>query len=70
MQVVLEEALDLSSLPKALRKDLELVQKLEGRYRVTKMTQEVSCYHNDMFQSNQAKKTERIQSYLDRTRGE
>ena len=68
--MVLEEALDLSSLPKALRKDLELVQKLEGRYRVTKMTQEVPCYHNDMFQSNQAKKTERIQSYLDRTRGE
>ena len=54
--MVFEKALDFSSLPNTLRNDLELVSKLEGRYRVTKIIQEVElgntgyqqdepCYH-------------------------
>ena len=34
-QVVFEEGLDISSLPEALRKDFEELDRLEGQYRVT-----------------------------------
>ena len=35
MQVVLEEGLDISSLPKTLKEDFYQLDRLEGRYRVT-----------------------------------
>ena len=35
MQVVLEEGLDISSLPETLKEDFYQLDRLEGRYRVT-----------------------------------
>ena len=35
MQVVLEEGLDISSLPDTLKKDFDQLDRLEGEYRVT-----------------------------------
>ena len=35
MQVVLEEGLDMSSLPETLKEDFDQLVRLEGRYRVT-----------------------------------
>ena len=35
MQVVLEEGLDISSLPETLKEDFFQLDRLEGRYRVT-----------------------------------
>ena len=34
--MVLEEGLDISSLPKTLKEDFEMLNRMEGRYRVTK----------------------------------
>ena len=34
LQVVLEEGLDISSLPETLREDFEKLDRLEGQYRV------------------------------------
>ena len=33
--MVLEEGLDISSLPKTLKEDFDMLDRLEGRYRVT-----------------------------------
>ena len=33
--MVLEEGLDMSSLPETLKEDLDQLDKLEGKYRVT-----------------------------------
>ena len=35
MQVVLEEGLDISSLPETLKEDFDSLDRLKGRYRVT-----------------------------------
>ena len=44
-QVVFEEALDVSGLPRTLREEFELIEKLEGRYHVTSYVQTVE--HKD-----------------------
>ena len=40
MQVVLEEGLDISSLPETLKEDFYQLDRLEGQYRVTGMLAE------------------------------
>ena len=35
MQVLLEEGLDISSLPETLKEDFDQLDRLEGQYRVT-----------------------------------
>ena len=39
--MVFEEALDIGSLPKTLQDDLKKIEKLEGRYLVTNIIQEL-----------------------------
>ena len=42
MQVVIEERLDISSLPETLKEDFEQLDRLEGQYRMT-------SYHTEVF---------------------